>query len=116
MEAWPAEFITGPRAVGKTTTALRHARSVLRLDVEAERGIVLDDPDAAIRDGPFPLLIDEWQHAPGVLGAVKRAVDATPRSPGRYLLTGSARNDLHVGSVAVDRSCPDHAALAADGP
>ena len=97
MEAWPAEFITGARAVGKTTTALRHARSVLRLDVEAERGIVLDDPDAAIRDGPFPLLIDEWQHAPGVLGAVKRAVDATPSPPGRYLLTGSARNDLHVG-------------------
>lgn len=31
MEAWPAEFITGPRSVGKTTTALRHARSVLRL-------------------------------------------------------------------------------------
>ncbi|MCY3538854.1 MAG: DUF4143 domain-containing protein [bacterium] len=96
MEAWPAEFITGPRAVGKTTTALRHARSVLRLDVKAERGLVLDDPDAAIRDGPFPLLIDEWQHAPEVLGAVKRAVDAAPRPPCRYLLTGSARNDLHV--------------------
>ncbi len=97
MEAWPAEFITGPRSVGKTTTALRHARSVLRLDVAAERGIVLDDPDAAIRGGPFPLLIDEWQHTPDVLGAVKRAVDAAPRPPGRYLLTGSARNDLHAG-------------------
>ena len=97
MEAWPAEFITGPRAVGKTTTALRHARSVLRLDREAEVGIVLDDPDAAIRDDPFPLLIDEWQNAPNVLGAVKRAVDAVPAPPGRFIITGSARNDLHGG-------------------
>lgn len=83
--------------MGKTTTALRHARSVLRLDREAERQLVLDDPDAAIREGPFPLLIDEWQHAPGILGALKRAVDASFAPPGRYIVTGSARNDLHAG-------------------
>ena len=58
---------------------------------------MLDDPDAAIREGPFPLLIDEWQHAPGVLLAVKRAVDASLSPPGRYIITGSARNDLHLG-------------------
>ncbi len=97
LEAWPAEFITGPRAVGKTTTALRYAPSALRLDRPAELGVVLDDPDAAITEGPFPLLIDEWQHAPDVLAAVKRAVDASPRQPGRYIITGSARNDLHIG-------------------
>ena len=83
--------------MGKTTTALRHARSALRLDREAELGIALDDPDAAIREGPFPLLIDEWQHAPGILGALKRAVDASLTPPGRYIVTGSARNDLHAG-------------------
>lgn len=82
--------------MGKTTTALRHARSVLRLDRAAERGIVLDDPDAAIGCGPFPLLIDEWQHAPDILWAVKRAVDAKPSSEGRYIITGSARDDLHT--------------------
>ena len=97
LSAWPAEFITGPRAVGKTTTALRYARSALRLDRPAERGFVLDDPDVAIAQGPFPLLIDEWQHAPDVLLAVKRAVDAGLRPPGRYITTGSARNDLHIG-------------------
>ena len=97
LRSWPAEFITGPRAVGKTTTALRHARSALRLDREAELGLALDDPDAAIREGPFPLLIDEWQHAPGILGALKRAVDASLAPPGRYIVTGSARNDLHTG-------------------
>lgn len=70
---------------------------MLRLDREAERGLVLNDPDAAIREGPFPLLIDEWQHAPDVLLAVKRAIDVTLDPPGRYIITGSARNDLHAG-------------------
>ena len=69
----------------------------MRLDHPAERGLALDDPDVAIAEGPFPLLIDEWQHAPDVLEAVKRAVDADLESPGRYIITGSARNDLHIG-------------------
>ncbi|MDE0067429.1 MAG: DUF4143 domain-containing protein [Acidimicrobiaceae bacterium] len=97
LAVWPAEFITGPRAVGKTTTALRHARSALRLDRPAELGVVLDDADAAIAEGPFPLLIDEWQHAPDVLAAVKRAVDTGMGQSGQYIITGSARNDLHLG-------------------
>jgi len=82
--------------VGKTTTALRHARTIIRLDRDAELGLVLDDPDAAIREGPFPLLIDEWQYAPDVLGALKRSVDESLNPPGRYIVTGSARNDLHT--------------------
>lgn len=40
-----------------------------------------------------PILIDEWQLAPDILGAVKRAVDGDPR-PGRFLVTGSVRGDL----------------------
>lgn len=31
-----------------------------------------------------PVLLDEWQVVPGVLGAVKRSVDQDPR-PGRFL-------------------------------
>ena len=83
--------------MGKTTTAQRLVGSVLRLDRPDERSLVLDDPDAAISVGPFPLLLDEWQHTPEVLGAVKRAVDAEGR-PGRFIITGSARNDLIAGS------------------
>ena len=83
--------------MGKTTTAQRLVGSVLRLDRPDERSLVLDDPDAAISVGPFPLLLDEWQHTPEVLGAVKRAVDADGR-PGRFIITGSARNDLIAGS------------------
>ena len=89
----PALLLTGPRAAGKTTTARNHARTLVRLDREAEAAAFQADPDAALRDQPEPLLLDEWQAVPAVLGAVKRAVDDDPR-PGRFLLTGSVRADL----------------------
>lgn len=89
----PALFIVGPRATGKTTTATRYARTVVRLDREAEAVAFRADPDAALRGLPEPVLLDEWQLVPGVLGAVKRAVDTRP-DPGRFLVTGSVRGDL----------------------
>jgi hypothetical protein len=89
----PALFIVGPRATGKTTTAARYARTVVHLDREADAAAFRADPDAAMRGLPEPVLLDEWQVVPGVLGAVKRAVDARP-DPGRFLITGSVRGDL----------------------
>jgi len=89
----PAVLLTGPRATGKTTTARRHAASVVRLDSASEAAAFLADPDVALRGLAEPVLLDEWQEVPGVLGAVKRSVDDDPR-PGRFLLTGSVRADL----------------------
>lgn len=91
----PAVLVVGPRATGKTTTAIRHSTTVLRMDRPAEAEAMRADPDAALRGLPEPVLIDEWQVVPDVLGAVKRAVDADPR-PGRYLLTGSVRAELET--------------------
>jgi predicted AAA+ superfamily ATPase len=67
---------------------------VVRLDRPAEAAAFAADPDAALRTMPEPVLLDEWQVVPDVLGAVKRAVDDDPR-PGRFLLTGSVRADLN---------------------
>ena len=89
----PAVLVVGPRACGKTTTGRRHCRERLRLDRPAEAAVVRADPDAALADGPFPLLVDEWQVVPEVLGAVKRAVDEGAR-PGSFVLTGSSQADL----------------------
>ncbi len=91
----PALFIVGPRAAGKTTTAARYARTVVQLDREAEAVAFRADPDAALRGLPEPVLLDEWQLVPGVLGAVKRAVDSRP-DPGRFIVTGSVRSDLEA--------------------
>ena len=89
----PAVLLVGPRASGKTTTAQRLAGSAANLGRQAEAAVFRADPDAALVGRAEPVLIDEWQAAPEVLGAVKRAVDAEPRR-GRVLITGSARADL----------------------
>jgi predicted AAA+ superfamily ATPase len=89
----PALLIVGPRATGKTTTASRHAATIVRLDRPGDAVAFQADPDSALRGLKEPVLLDEWQAVPEVLGAVKRAVDAEPR-PGRFLMTGSVRADL----------------------
>jgi predicted AAA+ superfamily ATPase len=93
----PALMITGPRATGKTTTAERLAATVVRLDRPAEAVAFDADPDAALAASEEPVLLDEWQEAPSVLGAVKRAVDRDPQ-PGRFILTGSVRADLEAAT------------------
>ncbi|WP_129667710.1 ATP-binding protein [Phytoactinopolyspora endophytica] len=90
MADLPAIMLLGPRATGKTTTAARHARSVVRLDEAAAATAFEADPDAALRRYAEPILLDEWQAVPGVLGAVKRATD-TGHGAGRFILTGSVR-------------------------
>lgn len=81
-------LINGPRAAGRTTTARQHATSEVRLDQPVQAAAFQADPDAALRGRPEPVLLDEWQAVPEVLGAVKRSVDDDPR-PGRFILTGS---------------------------
>jgi predicted AAA+ superfamily ATPase len=95
VAAHPATLIVGPRAAGKTTTARRHAAEIVRLDRPAEAAAFRADPDAALARVDEPILLDEWQEVPELLGAVKRAVDDDNR-PGRFLLTGSVRADLEV--------------------
>jgi predicted AAA+ superfamily ATPase len=93
LTSFSAISLVGPRAAGKTTTALRRAGTVLRLDRPNVRTAIAADPDAMLQGLPEPVVIDDWQEAPDVLGAVKRSVDDDPR-PGRYILTGSVRAEL----------------------
>jgi hypothetical protein len=89
----PALLVVGPRATGKTTTAARHAGTIVQLERAAQAAPFEADADAALQELDEPILLDEWQVVPAVLGAVKRAVDSNPR-PGRFLLTGSVRADI----------------------
>lgn len=90
LQELPAVMLTGPRGCGKTTTALRRARSVLRLDRPDQAGPFRAAPDAVLAAQPAPVLIDEWQVVPDSMAAVKRSVDSAAGA-GRFLLTGSVR-------------------------
>ena len=101
-ELWaelPAISIEGARGVGKTTTARQRAGTFLELDDAAVFEAVEADPAAVASFAP-PVIVDEWQRLPPVFDAVRRAVDAD-RSPGRFLITGSAsprRPPTHTGA------------------
>ena len=88
LRALPALTLEGPKAVGKTETALRRARTINRLDQPGPRALAEADP-AIVLTGEPPILIDEWQYVPAVYDAVRRAIDSDA-SPNRYLLAGSA--------------------------
>lgn len=89
----PVTLIHGARQVGKTTLA----RDLL--DVEDARYLTLDtaavlsaagsDPEGFIEGFDGPVVIDEVQRAPGLFPAIKASIDRD-RTPGRFLLTGSA--------------------------
>ena len=88
LEGLPAVSLEGPKAVGKTETALRRARTVHRLDDPGQLQIVRGEP-GRLTTGDPPILVDEWHRLPASWDLVRRAVDAGPR-PARFLLTGSA--------------------------
>lgn len=89
----PVVVLTGPRTVGKSTLLRRLAEpagaTVLDLDDLTTRGLVRDDL-AFYVGGPSPVLVDEFQHVPELLDAIKAELNVDPRA-GRFLLTGSTR-------------------------
>ncbi len=91
----PVVLLEGPRTVGKSTLLMalagRLGGDVLDLDDVDMRTAVRRDP-AAMVDGPGPVLIDEYQHAPIVLDAIKARLNRSSR-PGQFVLTGSARHE-----------------------
>ena len=68
------------------------------LDDEQFRQFANDDPAGFMR-GLDRVVIDEVQRAPGLILALKKAVDEDPR-PGRFLVTGSV--DLFKGMISPD--------------
>lgn len=89
----PVVVLAGARTVGKSTLLRRlaepSAAAVLDLDDLTTRSLVRDDL-AFYAGGPSPVLVDEFQHLPELLDAIKAELNTDPR-PGRFLLTGSTR-------------------------
>ena len=89
LATMPAVLVEGPRACGKTWTGRRFAGSAAYLDERVGAALTAGMDPASILDGEPPLLLDEWQLAPGVWNAMRRACDARDVA-GQFILTGSA--------------------------
>ena len=91
----PAVALEGAKAVGKTATALQRARTIRRLDDPGQRALAAADLDRVLQ-GPFPVLIDEWQNVTPIWDKVRRAVD-DGAAPASFILTGSS-SPKHMGA------------------
>lgn len=84
-----AVVLTGPKAVGKTTTARAFAASEVRLDRDRAALTAARTDPSLVLDGEHPRLIDEYQLADGMWNAVRGRIDDLGEK-GLFLLTGSA--------------------------
>jgi hypothetical protein len=93
MSEEPAIVLNGPRTVGKSTLlqaiADRAGRTVIDCDDPATRAAVRNDP-GRFAGAPSPVLIDEYQHVPDLLDAIKAELNRN-LTPGRFVLAGSTR-------------------------
>ena len=92
LDNMPVVVVAGMRQTGKTTLLCSQPeladRTYVSFDDFAQLEAAKSDPDGFIRRAG-PLTIDEAHKCPEILNAIKRAVDSK-RSPGRFLLSGSA--------------------------
>ena len=101
LEAFGAVQIKGPKWCGKTTTAERQAKSVIKMQNPDTREGYLSTArtkPSLLLKGDTPRLIDEWQVAPVLWDAVRNAVDEC-RLKGQFILTGSTIVDDGQGEI-----------------
>lgn len=91
MRTTPVVVLHGPRTVGKSTLlralARRFDRTVGDLDQRSTRDIAEATPSFWVQGDP-PVFIDEYQHVPALLDAIKAELNLGI-TPGRFVITGS---------------------------
>ena len=98
----PAVLIHGPRQCGKTTLARSIGEPLgyqyFSFDDDALRTAATNDPTGFANRLPRKAILDEVQRVPELFTALKSVIDRR-RTPGRFILTGSA-NVLFVPRLA----------------
>lgn len=109
MQSIGAILIEGPKWCGKSTTAKRHAKSIIEfqdVDKKSNYDIINKTKPSLFLDNERPLLIDEWQMYPVVWDAIRNDIDKSGLQ-GQFLLTGSAKptedKTMHTGTGRISR-------------
>lgn len=91
LRSAPVVVLHGARTVGKSTllrrVAAAHGQQVADLDHLQTRQAATEAPSFFVQ-GSAPVFIDEFQHVPELLDAIKAELNAG-LSPGRFVLAGS---------------------------
>lgn len=112
LRAIGAVLIEGPKACGKTESAIQKAATTHRLDVDPAVRNAASVAPGLLLEGAYPVLLDEWQVVPTLWDQVRRAVDDRAPARGLYILTGSAtpRDDVNrhsgAGRIAIIQMRP----------
>ena len=95
--------VTGPRQAGKTTL-LKHVfgdtHRYISLDDGEHRRHALEDPRDFLEAFAPPVIIDEFQRSPDLVGYIKLMIDEAPDARGSFILTGSQ-------NLGVSRTVPE---------
>ncbi len=104
-------YLTGPRQAGKSTLvkeiANEQGMGYYTLDDAALAASAGSDPHGLLASLPKPLVLDEFQMAPQLIGAIKMVSDNANGQKGIFLLTGSS--DI-FRSAQVQEALPGHMA------
>lgn len=95
--------LTGPRQAGKTTLLKRvfgDTHAYVSFDDGEHRRHALDDPRGFLEAFAPPVIIDEFQKAPDLVGYIKLMIDESPSQRGSFILTGSQ-------NLGVSRTVPE---------
>lgn len=101
--------IEGAKWCGKSTTAERFSKSVVKLQKPAtykQYKILADIGDEKLLEGEKPLLFDEWQKIPELWDYIRNEIDET-NGKGLFLLTGSTKpiedKERHSGIGRIEK-------------
>ena len=102
LEDTPVVLVHGPRQCGKTTLVRTVADAAdyryVSFDDDMQRNAAINDPTGFLELLPGKVALDEVQRVPQLFTAIKARVDRD-RTPGQFILTGSA-NVLLVPKLA----------------
>ncbi len=108
LKSFGAVYIVGPKWCGKTTTAEKFSKSVLKLQQNTRKDslkLTAELNPMALLNGKQPRLIDEWQDAPSLWDSIRSYCDDNP-AKGHFILTGSTSKKVetcHSGTGRISK-------------